>query len=75
MAGIEKNRPDKSYSSKEEITSSRNRDSQNESPGGFELKTLGSLVHALTTKPANAAAESTENLRYLSDNHINVYCS
>ena len=31
--------------------------------------------NALTTKPATAAAQSTENLCYLRDNHINVASS
>ena len=36
--------------------------------------TLGLLAqHAVTTKPAIAAAEWTENLCYLSDNLINIY--
>ena len=36
--------------------------------------TLGSLAQrARTTKPAIVAAESTENLCYLSDNLINIY--
>ena len=40
--------------------------------------TLGSVAqsaNALTTKPVTAAAESTDNLCYLRDNHVDVYCS
>ena len=55
--------------SKEEIKySSRNRDSQNESQAGSNPRRSDHQSNALTTKPAIAAAESTENLRYLSDN-------
>ena len=43
---------------KEKIkNSSRNRDSENMSPGGFEPVTLWSIVKRGTTEPSTAAAE------------------
>ena len=62
--------------SKEQIKdSSRNRDSQNASPDGFESETLGSIVQRGIAEPTTAAAELPSNLCYLCNNPINVYCS
>ena len=63
------------FSKEERKDSSRNRDSQNPSPDGFEPETFGSIVQCSTTEPTTAAAEPASNLCYLRNKIINVYCS
>ena len=59
--------------SKEEIKGfSRNRDSQNVSPGGFQPASV--CTQRGTTEPTTAAAESASNLCYLCNNLNSVYC-
>ena len=48
--------PLQNFSKEERKDSSRNLDSQNASPDGFEPETLGSIVQRGTTEPTTAAA-------------------